>query len=130
MWAEDVETKRWFPRESTRRRISTLPGPAGSPFHLRNHYTILTPRQSTTAPVNQTISANCGLTVRGHVIVLRHAATNGMRITNIQHAERQFIDLVVQWYVHQSRIYVLFSRVRSCFTPHPDADDSTETDST
>ena len=94
VWAEDVETKQWFPRESTRRRISTLPGPAGSPFHLRNHYTILTPRQSTAAPVNQTISANCGLVVRGHVIVLRHAATDRMRITNIQHAERQFIDLM------------------------------------
>ena len=69
-------------------------------FSLPNNYSIITTQSSTTAPVNRTIHVNLGMTVRGHVIVVRHAARNFMRLTNVPQTERRFIDFIVRGYVH------------------------------
>lgn len=94
IWPEDLCTKRWHSRGSQRTRISTLPDDLT--FALANHYSIITSRCSATASVNRSIYNTWGIVVRGHVIVIRHAVRNRMRVTNVLHAERRFIDVLVR----------------------------------
>ena len=94
---DDLNLRRWFPRGSQRIRLSSLP--ADRSFVLRNDYSVITSRCRTATAINRTILDNWGLTVRGHVLVVRHATRNFMRITNILHNERRLIDWMVRRYV-------------------------------
>ena len=98
IWPEDLNTRRWFSRGATRTRISYLP--IDTSVILPNHYSIVTTTCSTTSSINRNIYNNWGFVVRGHVIMIRHAATNNMRVTNIRHSERHFVDFVLRWYVY------------------------------
>ena len=108
---EDLLTRRWFSRGSRMARVSTLPMDLS--FSPPNHYSVIkfTIQCSTTAPVNRTIHVNLGLTVRGHVIVVRHAARNFMRLTNVPRTERRFIDFIVREYVQLTHSLVILSAV-------------------
>ncbi|KAI1786388.1 hypothetical protein LXA43DRAFT_898115 [Ganoderma leucocontextum] len=101
IWSEDLHTRRWFSRGSQRRRISALPMDAS--FVLPTNYSIITSTCSATPPINRYVYDNWGLLVRGHVIIIRHAVRNYMRVTSIHPAERRFIDFVVRRWV--PRIY-------------------------
>ena len=94
IWPEDLHIARWFPRGFERTRISSLP--ADTSFALPNNYSIVTSRCSATAPINRNIYDNWGLIVRGHVVMVRHAASERMRVTNVTYSERRFIDLVLR----------------------------------
>ena len=97
VWVEDLRTRRWFSRGSRTARVSSLP--MDRSFSLPNNYSVITTRCSSTASVNRTISLQLGQTVRGHVIVVRHAARSFMPLTNVLQTERRFIDFIVRRYV-------------------------------
>ena len=94
IWPEDLHIRRWFPRGSERTRISSLPVDAS--FVLPNNYSIVTSRCSATTSINRKIYNNWGLVVRGHVMMIRHAANEPMRVTNVTHSERRLIDFVLR----------------------------------
>lgn len=94
IWSEDLHTTRWFSRGYYRSRISTLPSDPS--FALPNDFSVLTSKRSDNASINRTIYEKWGLVVRGHVIVVRHASNNCMRVTNIRHEERCLIDLLLK----------------------------------
>nr|VWO99648.1 Binuclear zinc transcription factor [Ganoderma boninense] len=96
IWAEDIQTRRWYTRRYSRARLSAFP--TDPSFRLKNHYSILTSRCSSTTALNRTIRNKWGLHIRGHVIVIRHAAADMMRLTNVSSGERTFIDLLVRSY--------------------------------
>lgn len=94
VWPEDLSTKCWHSRGSQRVRLSTLP--ADVTFCLPVNYSVITSCCSKKAAINRSIYDAWGLTVRGHVLVIRHAARSRMRVTNIRYAERTFVDLLVR----------------------------------
>ena len=94
VWAEDLQTRRWFPRGSRRVRITSLP--SDHTFVLANSYSVITSRCSATTTINRTVRTSWGLVVRGHVLVVRHAARDEVRLTNVLNNERRLVDYVVR----------------------------------
>ncbi|KAI0684415.1 hypothetical protein C8Q76DRAFT_587468, partial [Earliella scabrosa] len=91
-WADDVETRHWFPHGTLSCRFDFVPG---TTFALDNHYTVLTARNQSAAPPNLAVQRLWGLHVRGNVLVLRHSSRRPMRVTNISPLERPLVDLMI-----------------------------------
>ena len=93
VWPDDLDLREWFPFGFTRDRLSYFPT---NPQHsLQNHYSIFTGSQPDRLAPNDCLNTRWGLDVPGNVVVVRHARTNMLRITNIHAVEHQLINYLV-----------------------------------
>lgn len=93
VWPEDLDLREWFPFGAERDRLSYFPL---NPHHkLQNHYSIFTGTRPDRLAPNDCLNSRWGLDVSGNVVVIRHARTNLMRVTNIHAVEHQLLNFIV-----------------------------------
>ena len=92
-WPEDLDLREWFPFGCQRYRLSYFPT---NPQHsLQNHYSVFTGNRLDRLASNDCLNKRWGLDVSGNIVVIRHARTNLLRVTNIQAVEHQLITFLV-----------------------------------
>ena len=93
VWPEDLDLRQWFPFGSQRDRLSYFPL---HPHHrLQNHYSIFTGTHPDRLAPNDCLNGRWGLDISGNVVVVRHARTDLMRVTNVHAAEHQLLNFIV-----------------------------------
>ncbi|KAI0361337.1 hypothetical protein OH77DRAFT_418754 [Trametes cingulata] len=91
-WFDDLDISRWLPSGFTMHRISYIPG---TKVPLRNHYLVYISPPSEPPRQHQGL-ARLGIpSDTGDFLVFRSALRNCLEATNVNSAERSFIDTIL-----------------------------------